>query len=178
MHFTMTAVSCSFFLVGAFSAAVSVADRQYDPHRALVERSNPHVGKNIIAKRANPTIGDGIDINDPQTGGKLVPRENFPDSGAFANALELLSYANTTLSSENDVVFAKYFDLKDKQCVKDIFLRLLGEDGKGATDLANITVVAVDYDPDDPAPAALEGYDDPHPTLVLSEDIWSVFAKT
>lgn len=179
MHFTTTAVSFSFFLVGAFSAAVSVSERQYDPHRALVERSNPHVGEKFIAKRANPTIGDGVDISDPQRGGKLIPRADFPISGAFSNALQLLNYATFFDGAKNDAVFAKYFNVEDKQLVLDIFNRLLGEDGLGAADLANIKVVAGDNDndPDDP-PAALEGFDDPDPNLVLSEDAWSVIEKT
>ncbi len=57
-----------------------------------------------------------------------------------------------------------------------IFARLLGgEDATGgAAAMANIKVTGGDVEEGDPAPAALEGYEDPDPTLILSEDAWWV----
>lgn len=160
MHFTKSAVSSSILFVGALSAAVPVPDRPSTSHRT-------------IAKRANPSIGEGIDVNDPHRGGRLVPRPNEPTSGAFSNALELMSYAISLPGATNDAVFRKYFDMGDRQVVMDVFDRLLGDDHtSGAAALANIKVTAGDNDPDDPAPAALEGFDDVEPNLILSEDVW------
>lgn len=58
-----------------------------------------------------------------------------------------------------------------------IFARLLGGDDAtgGAAAMANIKVTGGDVEEGDPAPAALEGYEDPDPTLILSEDAWWVF---
>lgn len=46
-----------------------------------------------LMKRTNPIIGQGINVNDPARGGKLVPRANLPTSGAFSNAQQMLAYA-------------------------------------------------------------------------------------
>ena len=48
---------------------------------------------NGLQKRTNPIIGQGIDTNDAARGGKLIPRPNFPTSGAFSNVQQMLSYA-------------------------------------------------------------------------------------
>lgn len=160
MHFTKSAVSFSILFVGALSAAVPVPDRPYTSHRTIV-------------KRANPTIGRGIDVNDPHRGGKLVPRPHSPTSGAFSNALELMSYATTLTGAKNDAVFRKYFNMGDRQLVMDVFNRLLGDHHtSGAAALANIKVIAGDNDVHNPAPALLEGYHDPDPKLILREDAW------
>lgn len=82
-----------------------------------------------------------------------------------------MSHANTATGATNDAVFAKYFNLGDRQNVTDIFNRLLGPDGvSGAAELANIQVTAGEDDDSDPVPAALEGFDDPDPTLELTDD--------
>ena len=56
-----------------------------------------------VKKRTPPIIGEGIDINDPVRGGKLIPRNGLATSGAFAEAQELLSHSlfteSTTLHS-------------------------------------------------------------------------------
>ena len=53
----------------------------------------------------------------------------------------------------------------------NIFNRLLEPDGvSGADALASITVTAGEEKPEDPAPAALEGFDDPSPDLILTDD--------
>ena len=86
-----------------------------------------------------------------------------------------MSYATTTASDDtNNAVFAKYFNPGDKNTVLAIFGRLLGgEDATGgANAMANIKVTGGEVEPGDPAPAALEGYEDPDPTLILSEDAW------
>lgn len=173
MHFTKPAVFLSLLSISTLSVAVPAPERRSTSHEAVAKRANPTINKNFIVKRAEPTIGDGINVNDPQRGRKLVPRPGLPTSGGFSNALQLMSYATTTSGDTNDAVFRKYFNLEDKQTVHDVFNRLLGDDGtSGAAALANIKVIAGDDNPDDPAPAALEGFDDPDPNLVLSEDAW------
>ena len=160
MHFTKSAVSFSILCIGAFSVAVPVPDR-------------PHTSHSTIVKRANPTIGEGINVNDPHRGGRLVPRPNFPTSGAFSNALELMSYATTLPGATNDAVFRKYFNMGDRQVVMDVFNRLLGNDhASGANDLANIKVLEGVTDPLESSPAELENCNDPNPKLVLDEDVW------
>lgn len=173
MHLTKSGVFLGVLFASALSVAVPAPERRHRSLEAIAKRANPTISNKPIVKRANPTIGDGIDVNDPQRGGKLVPRPDLPTSGAFSNALELMSYATTTPGATNDAVFGKYFNPGDKQIVTDVFNRLLGDDGtSGAAALANIKVIAGDNDPNDPAPAALEGFDDPDPNLVLSEDAW------
>ena len=131
-----------------------------------------YVSRRTLFKRADPSIGDGIDTNDPQRGGKLVPRPGEPTTGAFRKALQLMSYAVTLSGDKNDAIFRKYFNPDDQQVVHNVFTRLLGDGSNGAAALAYIKVIAGDNDPNDPAPAALEGFDDPDPNLVLSEDAW------
>ena len=86
-----------------------------------------------------------------------------------------MSYATTTETDPvNSAVFAKYFNPGDKNTVMAIFARLLGGDDAtgGAAAMANIKVTGGDVEEGDPAPAELEGYEDPDPTLILSEDAW------
>lgn len=126
----------------------------------------------MIQKRDDwnyPRIGQGIDVNDPNRGGKLVPRPDLETSGAFNNAYQLLNYATT---SANDAIFRKYFNEGDKQLVMDLFNRILGDGGHGAPAMTNIIVEAGDDDEENPAPAELINYDDPEPTIVLTEDAW------
>lgn len=175
MHLTKSSVFVGATIVGVLSVAIPAPERRSTAHNATAKRANPTISNSDIMKRANPTIGDGINVNDPQRGGKLVPRSNLPTSGAFSNALELMNYATTTI---DDAVFGKYFNPDDKHIVIDVFNRLVGDDSSGAADLANIKVIAGDDDPNDPAPAALEGFDDQDPSLVLSEDAWSVSLRS
>lgn len=181
MYLSHASLLTSIVLNGALSAAVSVPNRQYSHKRAIVERANPHIGNKAIVKRANPTIGDGIDVNDPQRGGKLIPRENLPTSGAFSNAFQLMNYVITSTGSANDAIFAKYFNDEDKEVVLNVFRRLYGfeddddtgdEDNEGAAALANIKIIAGEDDPDDPAPAFLEDFADEFPNLILRDDAW------
>ena len=163
MHFVKPAALLSIFSVSTLALAV--------PHEAVAKRTDPTVSKNTLGKRADPTIGSGIDTSDPHKGGKLISPDGTT-SGAFANAYELMAYANTA-SPICDAVFAKYFNPGDRQTVTDIFNRLLGPDGAtGAAAMANINVISGDTssDPDDPAPAALEDYNNPDPNLVLTDD--------
>lgn len=181
MYLSNTILFFGIIFDSALSATVFVSDRQYPPNRAIVERANPHVGNKAIVKRANPTIGNGIDVNDPQRGGKLVPRDGFPTSGAFSNAFQMMNYAVTSPGPKNDAIFAKYFDNGDKEVVLNVFKRLLGYDddddtgdgdNEGAAALANINVIAGSTEEDDDAPAALEGFTNEYPDLILSEDAW------
>lgn len=160
MHLIKLAVFFSVIFVRTLSVAVSTRERRSTSHDAIL-------------KRGNPTIGHGIDVNDPQRGGKLVPRPGFPVSGAFSNTLQLANYVTTTPGATNDAVFKKYFNPEDKQIVKAVFNRLLGDDGvSGVAALAKIKVVARAHEPGDTAPAFLEGFDDPEPNLVLRENAW------
>lgn len=58
------------------------------------------VVRNVLIKRTNPSIGEGIDITDESRGGKLVPREGVPASGAFSNT----TFAAFTISIELRIV--------------------------------------------------------------------------
>ena len=83
-----------------------------------------------------------------------------------------MAYANIA-GETSDYIFAKYFNPGDRQIVTNVFNQLLGPDGvSGAAAMANIKVISGDTsdDPNDPAPAALEGFDDPDPILVLIDD--------
>ena len=163
MHFVKPAALLSVLSVSTLSLAV--------PHEAIAKRADPTISKNALEKRANPTIGSGIDTSDPHKGGKLISPAGT-STGAFANAYELMAYANMD-DATCTAVFAKYFNPGDRQVVTDVFNRLLGPDGvSGATAMANIKVISGDTssDPNDPAPAALEGFDDPDPNLVLTDD--------
>lgn len=163
MHFIKPAALLSIFSVCILALAV--------PHEAVAKRNDPTISKNTLGKRANPTIGSGIDTSDPHRGGKLISPDGTT-TGAFANAYELMAYANMG-GPTCDAVFAKYFNPGDRQIVTDVFNRLLGPDGAtGAPAMANINVISGDTssDPNDPAPAALEDYDNPDPSLVLTDD--------
>lgn len=175
MHLTRLSFLLSSLLAGALSAAVPAPDAHSSPN-PLFKRTNPTIASNPLSKRADPTIGEGIDTGNPQQGGRL--QGTNPTNGAFAEAYELMSYATTTATDPvNSAVFAKYFNPGDKDTVMAIFARLLGgEDATGgAAAMANIKVTGGDVEEGDPAPAALEGYEDPDPTLTLSEDAWWVF---
>lgn len=74
-------VACTFLALGGAVPLQNVS--------ATAARS----ARNRLMKRTNPIIGQGIDITDPNRGGKLVPRPDFPTSGAFSNAQELMAYA-------------------------------------------------------------------------------------
>ena len=104
MHFVKPAALLSILSVSALALAV--------PHEAIAKRTDPAVSKNALTKRANPTIGTGIDTSDPHRGGKLISPDGTT-TGAFANAYELIAYANTG-SSTCDAVFAKYFNPGDR----------------------------------------------------------------
>lgn len=151
----------SLLLAGSLSAAVSV------PNEAIFERANPQIVEKTTAKRATPTVGDGIDLSNRHKGGKLFPNSSV--NGAFDNALTLLRNAITKIDSS---IFAKYFDVADRDLVLNVFRRLSGEDGLGAAELANIVVKWGEDDLNDPIPAALEGYNDPNPNLTITDDAW------
>ncbi|KAL8736942.1 MAG: hypothetical protein Q9181_002168 [Wetmoreana brouardii] len=148
MHPMRTAIPLGIFFTSRLSSPVPTSERNISPRKIVKERANPSISNDALVKRAEPTIGDGIDVNDPLRGGKLVPRPDTPTSGAFSNALELMSYATTTPGDKNDAVFRKYFNVGDRQIVMDVFNRLRG-DAMGAAELANIRVVAGDPNDDD-----------------------------
>jgi hypothetical protein len=130
------------------------------------------VSRSALNKRAVPKLDPSLKLDDPHRGGKLTPRAGFPESGALNNALELMSYATTLPGSKNDNVFKKYFNTEDKTIVQNVFKRLLGDDQKGASALANILIKAGNKDEKDPAPAHMEKFDDPEPEITISEDGW------
>lgn len=47
--------------------------------------------RDLVEKRTNPIIGQDIDVNDPDRGGKLVPRSELATSGAFSNAQQMIA---------------------------------------------------------------------------------------
>ena len=154
-----------------FSVLSGIAPSLALPHDAISKREDPTISKILLTKRADPTIGSGIDTTDPQKGGRLSSPPGST-SGAFSQAYELMAYANMGTPT-CDAVFAKYFNQEDRQLVTDVFNQLLGSSGvSGADAMANIQVISGDTssDPDDPAPAALENFDDPDPNLVLTDD--------
>ena len=163
MHSVKPAALLSILSVSTLALAV--------PHEAIAKRTDPTVSNDALTRRANPSIGTGIDTSDPQRGGKLISPAGT-STGAFANASELMAYANTG-NSTYDAVFAKSFNPGDRQIVTNVFARLLGSDGAtGAAAMANIKVISEDTssDPDDPAPAALDCYNRSDPELVLTDD--------
>ena len=171
MRFTKSTLFHGVLFVGAFAAAVPAPEGLSTSYKAIARRANPTIGKDVIRKRADPTIGNGIDTTDPQRGGKLISPPGTT-SGAFSNALELMSYVMTLAGdSTNDAVFAKYFNPEDKQIVMNVFRKLLRPDSISSTaELANINVISGEDGSDDPAPAALLYYADPNPDLKLSDD--------
>ncbi|KAL8740394.1 MAG: hypothetical protein Q9190_006902 [Brigantiaea leucoxantha] len=143
-----------------------------------------------LAKRTNPIIGQGIDINDPQKGGKLVPRPNFPTSGAFSNAQEMLAYAVFTPEvgiDSNSPIFTHYFLEEHRDRVKRVMLRLMGNPASmdqvkndGAAELGQITFQGIDTpNTGDDAGCDREGtimyteyYDTNSPVTVVCDDAW------
>lgn len=166
MQLITTTLFFSVLFAGSLSAAGSKLSGQDVPKKAIFERAIPQIGAKTIIKRATPTIGDGIDLNDCDRGGILFGCP-FRYS-AFSLTLDILKNAVNTVDSS---IFAKYFDVGDKDVVLNVFKRLAGDDGSGAAELANIVIRAGD-DPDDPAPATLENYNDPNPDLIISDDAW------
>lgn len=155
----------SVLFAGSLSAAGPVLNGQDVPNKAIFERANPQTDVKTIVKRANPTIGDGIDLNVCDKGGILF---GCPFRyGAFSLAHDLL---NTGGSNVNSSIFAKYFDVKDRDVVSNVFKRLAG-DGSGAAELANIVIKAGNIS-NDPAPAILVDYNDSNPDLIMSGHAW------
>ncbi|KAG8528663.1 uncharacterized protein KY384_006350 [Bacidia gigantensis] len=138
----------------------------------LSKRTDPTISSpTTLSKRADPQIGVGIDPKDPHRGGKLTSPSG-QSTGAFQNALELMSYAVSEPGDKNDAVFHKYFNPGDKDKVQRIFKRLLGDGTDGAPALGNIKVKAGDEHPADgnPAPGELVDFDNPDPSLLLTDD--------
>ena len=129
-----------------------------------------YVPRNTLAKRANPTLGNGIDTNDPHRGGRLVPRDDT--NSAFQNALQMMSYVVRLPGDKRDAIFRKYFNPEDEDIVHRVFERLLGDDEEGAAALQNIIVEGGPNVPENVAPAEMEKFDEPQPTLTLSDDAW------
>ena len=156
-------VSMTSFLLGVSSLAGAVPYVQTPSGHGSLKRDEWNY----------PRIGEGIDVNDPDRGGKLPPRPESETSGALNNAYELLAYATSTSDTpKNNAIFAKYFDSGDKQLVMSLFNRLLGDGAHGAPAMTNMVIVRGDTDPNDPAPAELQDFDDPEPQLILTEDAW------
>ncbi|KAL8671364.1 MAG: hypothetical protein Q9168_004146 [Polycauliona sp. 1 TL-2023] len=149
------------------------------------------IARNNLVKRTNPIIGEGIDVNDKARGGKLVARPNFPTSGAFSNAQQLLAYAVFTplrgINSDSPI-FKHYFLEEHRDKVKKVMLKLMGNPASmgdvkndGANELGKVTFQGVDTpnNDDDDAGCAKEGtrmyteyYDTNGPVVVVCEDAW------
>lgn len=161
----------SVLFASSLSVSVSVLRRHDVPNKAIFERANPQIGEKTLVKRAEPTIGAGIDVNDPRQGLKLFP--HVPVAGGFFIALSILKSAIAAIDTP---IYAKYFDIKDRDVVLKVLERLFGDDGSefvvGAAELANIVVKAGTDDPNDPAPASLENYNDPNPSLIMGDNAW------
>ncbi|KAL9588076.1 MAG: hypothetical protein Q9203_003104 [Teloschistes exilis] len=143
-----------------------------------------------LAKRTNPSIGKGIDVNDKDEGGKLVPRQGRPTTGAFSNVQELLDYA--VFDSEKGIdtsspIFSHYFLEEHRDKVKKVLLKLMGDPtsrkdhkNEGAGKLGQITFQGVDTpNTGDDAGCAKPGtrmyteyYDTEAPVTVVCEDAW------
>ncbi|KAK4693902.1 hypothetical protein P7C71_g3582, partial [Lecanoromycetidae sp. Uapishka_2] len=171
MHLTQPSFLLSSLLAGALSAAFPAPDTHFFPN-FLAKRSIPTIDSNPLSKRANPTIGSGIDTGNPQQGGRLQGSK-----GSFSQAYQLMNYVTTTASegqAVNKNIYVKYFDPRDKDSVLAVFSRLLGgtDATDGAAEMSNIKVEGGEVGPDDPAPAALGDYETNIPILILSEDAW------
>ena len=154
-------VSLVEVLLSAASLAAAAPHAQTSSGRGALKRDNCNY----------PRLGDGIDVNDPDRGGKLTPRPELETSGALNEAYELLNYATTTSDSpRNNAIFAKYFNSGDKQLVMDLFNRILGDGTHGAPAMTNMVIRAGDVRPGDPASAELVNVDDPEPQLILTDD--------
>jgi hypothetical protein len=166
VHPTLLALA---FLFNAFSHAWPTNNDLYTSEKQTTKRATPNIVGHLV-KRANPTIGSGIDTNDPHRGGKLIAPAGTTDGG-FSNALELMSYANTLPAEITDPIFAKYFFPDHKLIVQRVFSRLLGSDGvSGAPELANINAVAGTVSGNDPGRAELLRWDTENPELVIEDD--------
>lgn len=159
----------------AFTNAIPLQDFSATP--ALAAR-------NLLAKRTNPRLGEGINSNDPKVGARMVP--------AFGTAQQLLAhavFAKKGLDSDSSI-FKHYFKDDHKDKVKKVMLKLMGNPenmdaalkGEGAKELGQITFQGVDTpndEGDDDAGCAkedtrmyTEGYDNDHPTTVVCDDSW------
>ncbi|KAL9637858.1 MAG: hypothetical protein Q9164_001941 [Protoblastenia rupestris] len=142
-------------------------------HGSPVVSSRSNSGR--LAKRTNPIIGEGIDINDPARGGKLVSRPNFPTSGSGIDS--------------DSPIFRHYFNEEDRSKVKAVFAKLAGNsetpedvDNEGAKELGQITFQGVntpnngdDSGCDKPGTNMYtEYYDTDGPVVVVCEDAWYV----
>ncbi|KAI9667809.1 MAG: hypothetical protein M1821_000628 [Bathelium mastoideum] len=105
----------------------------------------PSKGKTTrtIQKRAAPSIASGF-----------TAQQTTQLTDAFTDALELASYVAT---ASQDAVFAKYFNIGDKDTVNNVFNNILGGDpnGQGSDLLSSITITP-DY-PDSNGVLACDG---------------------
>lgn len=132
----------SIIFNGALSAPLSVSDKLSATNSTVFECAYPHRGDQALVKRAKPTIGEGIDVNDPWGGAALLPSKGWPTSGGFADALHIMDLAINVPRAKPDAIFEKYFNKDDKEVVTNVFRRLLGENvTEGAAALANIKIV-------------------------------------
>ncbi|MCJ1471520.1 hypothetical protein MMC13_000160 [Lambiella insularis] len=178
---TKSLLLLAVIFVSTSFAACTTSESVSTFHDARVERVNSIGDIVTILKRGQPNIpkGYGVAAGDPQDGGELIK--------GFLEALELIRLATKELSSsKNDAIFKKYFNLGDKQVVKGVFEKLLGHDGAGAPELANIRVkrftsvldkkltakLANVKDSEDLNTASLEKCDKEHPELLLRNDAW------
>ncbi|KAL8947227.1 MAG: hypothetical protein Q9183_007813, partial [Haloplaca sp. 2 TL-2023] len=141
--------------------------------------------RNVLAKRANPRLGEGIDEGNEQMGGRMKP--------AFKTAQQLLAHAvfSDKGLDKDDKIFKHYFKDDQKDKVKKVMLKLMGDpgsmdealNGEGAEQLGQITFQGVDTEnTDDDEGCAKDGtrmytenYDNEDPITVVCEDAWYVY---
>ena len=155
------------FVISLFTVAALSRAAPLDTH--LPSPLVPRFG--TLTKRTNPIIGQGIDVNDHARGGKLVSRPNFPTSGAFSNAQQMLSYVLFTRTKlflyshvecilislagvgidSDSPIFSHYFKEEDRAKVKAVIAKLAGnpatpadQKNDGAAELGQITFQGVD----------------------------------
>lgn len=137
----LSSLSCFLLLSGLFVEFSVSAPAAAPAHNQLV-------------KRLNPVLDSSFGPNDPET-------KQIKD--AFFDALELSSYAIDDLDRD-DVIFKKYFNIKDKPTVRKVFKAVMGNldpsnpnspDKEGNALLGKIKVTRSDPDGDCKADATL-----------------------
>ncbi|KAL8950524.1 MAG: hypothetical protein Q9222_003447 [Ikaeria aurantiellina] len=170
--------------------SASLGDKMQDQSTTLALSA-----RSKLMKRTNPIIGEGINVNDPARGGKLVARSDLPTSGAFSNVQQMLNYAVFTkidIGTDKGIdstsaIFTHYFLEEHRDRVKKVMLKLMGNpsstndhSNEGADELGQITFQGVDTPNNgDDAGCDKEGtkmyteyYDTDAPVVVVCEDAW------
>lgn len=126
-----------------------------------------------LVKRTNPSIDSAFS-----------DQQKTQLSDGFKNAMELAAYAVIALAddSQRKGIFNKYFNEGDRDLVRQVFLKILGDpadpqnpDPTGSDKLGGITVkkdfpdADGDLSCDDSTMAELRDFDEDNPTLVMCD---------